>query len=185
MKRKAVFTDRDGTINRDVHYLSDPNGLELYPTVAEGIRLLNDAGFLVVVVTNQSGITRGLFTLETLDAIHCRLLEKLAEAGARVDAFYYCPHHPDDGCNCRKPRTGLLQRAVADHGIDPSVSFFMGDRMMDVEAGQGIGCRTVLVPERLDLVKKEKERSRVRPHFECRTFLEGVHWILAHEREEP
>jgi D-glycero-D-manno-heptose 1,7-bisphosphate phosphatase len=178
MSRKAVFVDRDGTINQDVHYLSDPEELRMLPTVPEGIRLLNENGFLVVIVTNQSGIARGLLTRETLIAIHQRMKSELRVVGAGIDAVYYCPHHPDDRCACRKPGTALLERAIVEHDIDPTCSFFIGDRMTDIEAGQKVGCTTVLVPEDSDLVEKERSLSSASPDFEADRFLDGVMWIL-------
>jgi len=181
MSVQAVFVDRDGTINRDVHYLDNPDGLELYPSVAESIGLLNQAGLLVVVITNQSGLARGYFDLDTLAEIHSRLRQKLAESGAHFDALYFCPHHPDDGCTCRKPGTALLEKAAAEWSIDTRRSYFIGDRIMDVQAGQAVGCRTILVPERLDLVEEEKKVSHVQADFECKNFSEAVEWILKQE----
>lgn len=183
MHHKAVFLDRDGTINEDVNYLSDPEEFRMFPTVAEGIRLLNEASFLVVVITNQSGIARGFLTRETLTAIHQRMESELRAEGARIDGIYYCPHHPDDRCTCRKPGTALLERAVVDHDIDPTQSFFIGDRMTDIEAGQKVGCKTVLVPEDSHLVEKERSLSSASPDFEADRFLDGVMWILNRDCE--
>ncbi len=183
MGRKAVFLDRDGTINRDVHYLSDPEEFRMFPTVAEGIRLLNEAAFLVVLVTNQSGIARGLLTRETLSSIHRRMKSELRAEGAEIDAIYYCPHHPEEQCACRKPGTALLEKAIFEHDIDPTRSFFMGDRMTDIEAGHRMGCRTVLVPEDPDQLEEERRASRVNPDFEGEQFLDGVLWILDRTRE--
>ena len=122
MKNKAVFLDRDGTIARDVHYCRRVEDFELLPTVPEAIKLLNADGFRVVVITNQSGITRGYFTEETLARIHKKMEEELAEHGSRLDAIYYCPHHPDDGCECRKPKTALFQEASQQLDIGISLS---------------------------------------------------------------
>ena len=104
---RAVFLDRDGTIARDVPYCSRPEDLELLPGVGEAIRLLNEHGFMVVIITNQSGIARGYFTEEMLERIHQKLKNDLAKSGAHVDAIYYCPHHPGEGCDCRKPKPAL------------------------------------------------------------------------------
>jgi len=143
--RKAVFLDRDGTIARDVHYCRRPEDFELLPTVPKAIRLLNENGFKVIVVTNQSGITRGYFTEETLTQIHEKMKDELAKYGARVDAIYYCPHHPDDGCECRKPGTALFRKAAQEHNIDLRSSYVVGDMQMDIDAGKALGCKTVLV----------------------------------------
>jgi D,D-heptose 1,7-bisphosphate phosphatase len=118
---------------------------ELLPTVPQAIRLLNENGFKVVVVTNQSGIARGYFTEETLEQIHQKMKDELAEHHAWVDAIYYCPHHPDDGCECRKPRTALFLKAAKELDIDLSRSYMVGDMQMDIDAGKALGCQTILV----------------------------------------
>ena len=145
MANKAVFIDRDGTMARDANYCSRPEDFELLHGAAEGIKLLNEHGFKVVVVTNQSGIARGYFTEETLEAIHRKMIEELARGGARIDAIYYCPHHPDENCQCRKPKPKMLLDATADLGIDLSRSYVVGDLDMDIKMGQQVGCKTVLV----------------------------------------
>jgi len=142
---KAVFLDRDGTMVRDVHYCSRVEDFELLPSVSEAVKLLNDDGFKVVVVTNQSGIARGYFTEEVLAKIHEKMKLELAKGGASVDGIYYCPHHPDDNCGCRKPKTTLFLKAVKDFDIDLGKSFVVGDMPMDIEAGKSLGCRTVLI----------------------------------------
>jgi D,D-heptose 1,7-bisphosphate phosphatase len=142
---RAVFLDRDGTIARDVNYCRRVEDFEFLPTVSRAIRLLNENRFLVVVITNQSGIARGFFTEATLEQIHRYMEEELAKDHARLDAIYYCPHHPDDGCPCRKPEPGLLFKAAAELGISLPDSFMVGDNNKDVAAGRRAGCRTVLV----------------------------------------
>lgn len=143
--RRAVFLDRDGTINREVNFLSDRDEIKLLPGAGEAIGKLNEDGWLAVVVTNQSGIGRGYFTEEAVEKVHQRLKELLGDEGAELDAIYYCPHHPDAGCDCRKPATGLLRQAVADFDIDLNRSFVIGDKVSDVEMGHRAGCKTVLV----------------------------------------
>ena len=142
---KAVFLDRDGTIARDVNYCRRVEDFEILPSVPEAIKLLNENGFKVVVITNQSGIARGYFTEETLAQIHQRMREKLAKHGTKVDAIYYCPHHPGDRCECRKPKTALFGRATEELDINLSHSFVIGDTQMDIGAGKTLGCKTVLV----------------------------------------
>jgi histidinol-phosphate phosphatase family protein len=139
---KAVFLDRDGTIARDVPYCSRPEDFELLPGATEGIKLLNEHGFKVVVVTNQSGIARGYFTERTLAEIHDKMITQLAEHGAHVDAIYYCPHHPDDNCDCRKPKPRMVFQAARDLDIDLSQSYVIGDSEMDVELARQAGCKT-------------------------------------------
>lgn len=175
--------DRDGTINEDSGYLSDPQEFRMLPTVPEGIRLLNEKGFLVVVVTNQSGIGRGFLSLETLADIHERMETELRAEGARIDGIYYCPHHPDERCACRKPGTVLLERAVAEQDIDPTCSFFIGDRPTDIEAGHRMGCRTILVPEHADELEEERHNSPATPDFVADRFSDAVRWILDRDRE--
>ena len=145
MRNKAVFLDRDGTIARDVHYCRRVEDFELLPTIPEAIKLLNANNFKVIVITNQSGIARGYFTEETLARIHKKMEEELAEYGSCLDAIYYCPHHPDDGCECRKPKTALFLQAAKDFDINLSHSFVVGDMQMDIDAGRVLDCQTVLV----------------------------------------
>lgn len=150
--RPAVFLDRDGTINVEVHYLSHPDQLELLPTVAETIGMLNGRGIAVVVITNQAGIARGYFPEHQLNEIHQRLFELLGDHNATLDGVYFCPHHPTEGlgdyridCECRKPLPGMLMRASADLGIDLERSLMIGDRESDLQAGASAGCKTALV----------------------------------------
>ncbi len=145
MANKAVFIDRDGTMAKDVPYCSRPEDFRLFPNTAKAIRLLNEHGFKVIVITNQSGIARGYFTEETLAKIHDRMKSDLAEEGARVDAIYYCPHHPDDNCDCRKPKPRLLLLATKEHNIDLERSFVIGDLQMDIDMGKAVGCPAILV----------------------------------------
>ncbi len=146
MSAVAVFLDRDGTICKDVHYMSSPTQFELLPKVAEGIRLLNEIGVKVIVVTNQSGIARGYFSEEDLRSIHERMICVLSKKGAKIDAIYYCRHHPNDNCNCRKPRTGMLETAARDFGLDLNRCFIVGDRELDIQTGGKVGCMSILVP---------------------------------------
>ncbi len=143
--RPAAFLDRDGTIIEEADYLSDPSRLRLLPGAAEGIGLLNRAGIQVILVTNQAGIGRGYFTRDVVETIHTRLHNELAAEEAHLDGTYYCPHHPSDGCSCRKPNPGLLLQAAREHRIDLSGSVMVGDKRSDLEAGRAVGCRTVLV----------------------------------------
>ena len=147
MGRPAVFLDRDGTIVHDAEYLRDPDDVRLLPGAARAIGRLNAARVPVIVVTNQSGIARGLLTADDYAAVSARLDALLAEAGARIDASYFCPHHPDftGPCDCRKPGTLLYRRAAADYDIDLGRSAFVGDRWRDVAAASELGGRGILV----------------------------------------
>lgn len=143
--RKAAFLDRDGTIAEEVGYLNHLSRFQIYPFAAAAIRRLNEAGIPVVVVTNQAGVSRGFFPEEFVHRVHERMIDELAAAGARVDAIYYCPHSREDNCNCRKPRTGLLERASAEHHLALDGSFLVSDRYVDVEMGKSVGCHGILV----------------------------------------
>lgn len=163
----AVFLDRDGTIIEDAHYLGDPAAIRLIPGAAEAIARINAALVPVILVTNQSGIGRGYFTLGDHEAVSRRLDEILAEHGARIDASYFCPHAPEEGCDCRKPGLLLFRRAADDDPtLDLSKALYVGDRMRDVEPGIALGGRGVLVPSRVtpdDDLKAAEARARVAP----------------------
>lgn len=145
--RRAVFLDRDGTIVEDPGYLHEPAKVKLFPGVADAIHGLNAAGFAVVVVTNQSGIARGLYTEADYRAVEKRLSELLAAKGARIDASYFCPHHPQapEPCACRKPRTKLFLDAQAALDIDFTKSWWVGDRLSDVQPARTLGGKGILV----------------------------------------
>lgn len=150
--RPAVFVDRDGTLNREVRYLADIAGLRLLPGVADAIRALDAAGFAVVVVTNQSGVARGLMTLATVHAIHHELARRLSARGATLAGVYLCPHHPEAGtaplrrrCRCRKPAAGLVRRAARELGLDPARSYCVGDGVVDLGLAASVDARGVLV----------------------------------------
>ena len=150
--RPAVFVDRDGTLNREVHYLASVAGLRLLPGVAAAIRGLEHAGFAVVLVTNQSGVARGRMTLATVDAIHAELTRRLRARGATLAGIYVCAHHPDEGapplrrrCRCRKPAPGLVRRAARDLDLDLARSYCVGDGAVDLGLAAATGMRGVLV----------------------------------------
>ena len=148
----AVFLDKDGTLIVDVPYNVDPARIVLAPGAEEGLARLHAAGYLLVVITNQSGVARGRFEVEALGPVEARLRELLAGFGVPLAGFAFCPHHPEGvvaefavACDCRKPAPGMIVRAAAELGIDPARSWFVGDILNDVEAGHRAGCRTVLL----------------------------------------
>jgi histidinol-phosphate phosphatase family protein len=141
----AVFLDRDGTVIAERHYLHDPAGVELLPGAAEGMRHMQALGLRLVLVTNQSGVGRGYYGRDAVERVHGRLLELLEHEGVDLDAIYLCPHAPDEACSCRKPMPGLIQRAVADLGVDPARSFVIGDKACDVDLGLVVNATTFLV----------------------------------------
>lgn len=179
MSSSAVFLDRDDTLIRDRGYLSDPGGIEFLPGAPEAVRLLNEAGIPAILVTNQSGIARGLLDEARLSAIHGRLRELLAERGARLDAVYFCPHHPEGAvpelsisCACRKPAPGLLLQAAKDFGLDLPSCFMIGDKIEDVQTIRGVGGRGVLI----DTGKPAD--PDVKPDFVAHDLTGAVQWVL-------
>jgi D-glycero-D-manno-heptose 1,7-bisphosphate phosphatase len=149
---RGVFLDRDGTLIEEVGYLDRLDRIAFFPFSVDAVRLLNRSGFAVIVVTNQSGVARGLFDEDLVAATHRSIQETLRLGGARVDGFYYCPHHPDAAvaayrraCDCRKPQPGLLLQAALEHHLDVSHSFLVGDRQDDLDAAASAGATGVLV----------------------------------------
>ncbi len=145
--RRAIFLDRDGTLTEEKVYLSDPEGVVLLPGAAAALSDLRDGGFTLVVVTNQSGIARGLYSEDEYHAVAKRLDDLLAEAGSPVDATMYCPHHPSSGspCECRKPGTGMYRQAAAELGLDLADSYYVGDKVSDITPAHELGGVGVLV----------------------------------------
>jgi D-glycero-D-manno-heptose 1,7-bisphosphate phosphatase len=157
-KQKAIFLDRDGTLNKYVGFLRKTDEMELLPGVAEAIRKINASGYLAIVITNQPVVARGEVTFEGLEEIHRKLETELGKEGAYIDALYYCPHHPDKGfegerpeykidCDCRKPKPGLILQAAKDFNIDLSQSYMIGDNVTDVESGKNAGCKDSILVE--------------------------------------
>ena len=178
---KAVFIDRDGTISRDLPYCSRPEDFELLPQVAEGIRLLNEHGFKVVVVTNQSGLARGYFTEEMLAKIHDKMRRELAKHSAFVDAIYYCPHHPGNNCDCRKPKPKMLFQAASDLNIDLRLSYVIGDSDIDAEMGRRAGCKAAFIVEHSERGQHEGNRPT---NNITKSFQDTVKWIINHKFNE-
>lgn len=187
MLRAGVFVDRDGTLCEEMDYLSDPDQVALLAGAARGVAMLNRAGVAVVVVTNQSGVARGLFGEDAVRAVNARLLELLAGQGARVDAVYYCPHHPEAGrepyrkaCGCRKPEPGMALRAAADLGLDLSACYTVGDKAGDVELARRAGCRAgVLVLTGYGAEQQQAmDAPGAAPDYTAADFLAAVRWIL-------
>jgi len=173
---KAVFLDRDGTMTKDAHYCRRPEDLRLLPNAGEGVRLLNENGFKIVVITNQSGIARGYFNDQIMDEIHNKMRRDLAQYNASVNAIYYCPHHPDEGCECRKPKPKLAYRAISDLCIDVMQSYFVGDRMMDMQVAENIGCKSVIIAN--DLGMAELEKSDILLDYIAKDLKSAAKWII-------
>ena len=178
MKRKAVFLDRDGTINFDPGYLGDPEQFRFLPGVVEALTRLHEAGYLIFVVSNQSGIARGFFRDEDLDRVHDKMRNALRAEGVVLDGIYYCPHHPDERCSCRKPSPKMVLDASRSFGVDIEHSYFIGDRISDIETGKNAGCRTILVltgagRETQTSLSPSQNADRV-----AASLLDAVGWIL-------
>jgi len=192
MGQRAVFLDRDGAINEEVEYLTRADQLKLIGGAAEAIRLLNKAGFKIVVITNQSAIARGYLKEEDLPAIHAEMEKMLRKGKARVDAIYYCPHHPTLGigpyktdCPCRKPKPGMLQQAAADLGLDLQSSFVIGDKMSDLGAGEAAGCRKILVRTGYGAEMEQRlQNYPFRPDYIADDLLEAAKWILSQGKNQ-
>jgi D-glycero-D-manno-heptose 1,7-bisphosphate phosphatase len=187
-KRRAVFIDRDGTISEEVGYVNHPSRYRVFPYAAEAIKRLNEAGWLAVLVTNQAGVARGYFTEDVIGAVHTLLAQELERGGARLDAIYYCPHHPSVGeppyrfdCDCRKPRPGLIRRAAADLDIDLATSWMVGDRYGDTELARNAGTRAALVLSGYGRGEWEYQRAawRHQPDLVAENLLEAVEKIIA------
>lgn len=169
---RLVLIDRDGTINVERNYLSDPEQIELIPQAAEGIKILREAGFRIVIITNQSAVGRGYFDLKKLDEIHERLQKLLSESGAKIDAIYFCPHTPQDNCRCRKPLTEMANRAGQDFNANLTESFVIGDNLCDIELGKNIGATTILV--RTGYGKKIESSKEIMPDHIVNNLFEGA-----------
>ena len=172
----AVFLDRDGTINQDTGYIDSPERLFIIDGAASAIKRLNSKGFRVVVITNQSGVGRGYFTKEAADSVNKKLEEVLKREGAHLDGIYYCPHHPDDNCECRKPRIGLLEKARNDLAIDFKKSYVIGDKGSDIEIAQSIGGKGILVLTGSG--KDEKQKLDHEPSYIATDLKDAVEWII-------
>ena len=178
----AVFVDRDGTVIEEIGYQSDPDNIRLIPGAAGSVAKLNKLGIPVVVISNQAGVARGLFTAGDLDRVHERFVDLLAAEGAFVDAAYYCPHHPefDVECDCRKPKPGLLLKASEDLGIELGRSFMVGDRLIDVQAGKAAGASTVLLRTGYGQREFQEHQADIALTADrvCDDLAQAVDWIL-------
>ncbi len=182
---RAVFLDRDGTLIEDIGYLDRIDRVEMFPWSVDAVRLLNRAGLRVVVTTNQSGIARGMFTESIVEGVHQHISSLLAEGGAHIDAYYYCPHHPEgtvdlyaQQCECRKPGRGLVDRAVSDLGVDPSRSFVVGDRWLDVQLARAVGARGVLVRTGYGQAEEAQPPPDVTADAVTDNLMAATSWIL-------
>lgn len=180
--RWAVFVDRDGTIIDETGYLSDPDKVRVLPRASSALKRLNQIGIPVIVISNQSGVARGMFGIQDVERVNQRIRDLLAADLASVDAIYFCTHHPDYDveCNCRKPRPGLLVAASRDLGISLPDSFMVGDKLIDIQAGKAAGTSTVLVRTGDGEKELQSARDAILKAADriCADLSEAVEWIL-------
>jgi D-glycero-D-manno-heptose 1,7-bisphosphate phosphatase len=191
VKRRAVFMDRDGTISEEVGYVNHPTRYRVFPYSAEAVRLLNEAGWLAILVTNQAGVARGYFTEDLIGEVHGRLERELERGGARLDALYYCAHHPTVGeipyrfdCDCRKPKPGLIKRAADKFEIDLKQSWMIGDRYSDIELARNAGTRAAFVLSGYGRGEWEYQRAawKHEPELVAENLLEAVRKIVTSDK---
>lgn len=190
MGQRGIFLDRDGTINEEVEYLNNVDQLKLIDGATGAIRLLNNAGYKVVVITNQSGIAKGYLTEDQLAIIHAEFKKMLEKENAYIDAIYYCPHHPEAevdayrmDCDCRKPKPGMLTQAAKDLDLDLKSSFIVGDKISDLGAGDAAGCRKILVRTGYGKeMEKELPNTTFQANYIADNVLAAVKWILSHKK---
>jgi D-glycero-D-manno-heptose 1,7-bisphosphate phosphatase len=186
--KRAVFLDRDGTVIEEVGYLNRLDRVAFFPWSVDAIRVLNDAGLLVIIVTNQAGVARGYFDETLVRETHALIDRRMREGGARVDAYYYCPHHPDGvveafrkTCECRKPKPGMIHQAARDLDVDVRGSFVVGDRWLDVQMGRAAGATTVLVRTGYGL-EGEAQPPGVAADMVADNLMDASAWILRRQR---
>lgn len=198
--KRAVFLDRDGVINAMVYNTefglvdspANPEEFRLLPDVSEAIRLINQLGFLAIVISNQPGIAKGKFSPALLDAMTEKMLVELRQQQARIDAIYYCPHHPEGivgeyrkVCECRKPKPGMLLKAAQEWDISLQESYFIGDGITDIQAGSAAGVSTILIyPSSRCYLCDELNRQKVQPDHLAKNLLDGVHFIRQLEQQK-
>jgi D-glycero-D-manno-heptose 1,7-bisphosphate phosphatase len=202
LSKQAVFLDRDGTLIEEVGHLYRFDDMQIYPAALQAVARINRSGALAVVITNQSAVARGLLSEADLQHVHRLMNEAFGRNGARIDAFYYCPHHPGSGegpysrvCSCRKPKPGLLLRAAQQLDIELRASYMLGDRLVDVQTGHRAGCKSILLRtgygarevasiEDTTTVDRGALDDLGRPEHIADNVLEGVKWILEQRFEE-
>jgi D-glycero-D-manno-heptose 1,7-bisphosphate phosphatase len=185
---RAVFIDRDGTISEEVGYINHPSRFRIFPYAAEAIKRLHENGWLAILVTNQAGVARGYFSEEMIHSVHAVLTGELANGGAKLDAIYYCAHHPSVGeppyrsdCDCRKPKPGLITRATQELDIDVNQSWMVGDRYSDIELARNAGLKSAFVLSGYGLGEWEHQRNNwaANPDLVSKHLLEAVELIVS------
>ncbi|HLN99377.1 MAG TPA: HAD family hydrolase [Pyrinomonadaceae bacterium] len=188
--KRAVFMDRDGTISEEVGYINHPSRFRLFSYTAEAIKLLNENDWLAIVITNQAGVARGYFTEEMIQAVHADMTAELTRQGGKIDAIYYCAHHPSVGeppyrfdCDCRKPKPGLISRAAQEFSVDLGQSWMVGDRYSDIELARNAGVKSMFVLSGYGRGEWEHQRASwtQQPDLVADNLLEAVHAIVGGE----
>ena len=190
MKKRAVFIDRDGTMSEEVGYLNHSSRFRLFPYTATAIKHLNESGWLAIVVTNQAGVARGYFSEDMIETVHAQMTKDVTANGGRIDAIYYCAHHPSVGeppyrvaCDCRKPQPGLINRAAEQFDVDLSSSWMIGDRYSDVELARNAGVKSMFVLSGYGRGEWEHQRTTwsAQPDLVAENLLEAVQMIVSTE----
>jgi histidinol-phosphate phosphatase family protein len=176
----TVFLDRDGTLNHDTGYITSPKELDLFPGVVEAIAKLKQRESRVILITNQSGIARGFMTEEDLHLVHRKLEDELAVKGGSLDGIYFCSHHPDDACQCRKPKSGLIQQAAKELDLNLSRSYYVGDKVIDMQLANTVGSKAVLVmtSEYSQKAIWAMKQQEIQVAYVAQNFSEAVNWII-------
>lgn len=183
---KAIFVDRDGVINKDpggwtkYNYVTGWRDFEFLPGALEALGILKENDIKVIVISNQAGVGKGYFSKKELDAVNTKMLKEIEKSGGGIEAVYYCIHKDEDGCNCRKPKTGLLEKAAKEYRVDFKATYFIGDSKADVAAGKKIGCKTIFVLSGKASLK-DSEGWNEKPDYVFKDFLESVRWMIKGE----
>jgi D-glycero-D-manno-heptose 1,7-bisphosphate phosphatase len=190
--KKAVFLDRDGTINEEMGYINHASRFRVFEFVPEAIKILNQCNFLVFIVTNQSGVARGYFSEDLLKTLHKKLILKIEKEHAKIEKIYFCPHHPKEGlqkyridCNCRKPKPGMIEMAKKEYNIDLKNSYIIGDRYKDVQFGKSLGLKTIMVLTGYGLGEYTYQKSNwtEQPDRICNNLLEAANYIKSFQKK--
>jgi histidinol-phosphate phosphatase family protein len=188
MPSKAAFLDRDGTIIEEKDFIKTPDQIEFVPGSIDAIKMLRNLGYKIVVISNQSGIGRGILTEKMVAEVNRSFLDSLRDQGAPADALYFCPHHPDDNCDCRKPKTGMIEQAVKELRLDLKNAVVVGDKLADVKLGKNIGATTVLVLTgygRKVLDELTDSNPDEKPNFVAENLLAAVSWLAGPADRKP
>lgn len=177
MKQKAVFLDRDGTLIEEVNFLATVEETELFSFTIEALKLFRDAGFLLFITTNQSGIARGYFDASAVNAIHAKIQNELKANSLRIESFHFCPHFPDAGCKCRKPNTGMIEQALENFDVDLSQSWMIGDKILDIEMGFNAGTKTALV--KTGYGKEHQDELTRKPDIIAENLLQAAKLVIS------